>query len=191
MSSIPNRLLPAIVVPISMLVIATIGFVFFRRRKNRCTRKENSEEFSSDEYSKPYAFEDYETPYENNVYEEYMIITDRPNDYQRKTSSYSRTTGQSGTSSHSSNSSVCRCVIGVTPRPYDEDNIIQETETDFSSEFPIEEPKPIDRPDAFLPGYIYQLKKAGRFDKIRQVLSENGFPPDATGTQVRGKTNLS
>ena len=179
MSNIPNRLLLAINVPIAMLVIATIGFVFYRRRKNRCRRNENSDEFSSDEYSKPYAFEDYETPYENNVYEEYMIIIDRPNDYPRKTSSHSRTTGQSGTTSHSSNSSVSRCVI------------VQKNETDFSSEFPIEEPIPIDKPDAFLPGYIYQLKKAGRFGKIRQVLSENGFPPDATGSQVQGKTNLS
>ena len=84
MSKIPTRLLPAIVVPIAMLVIATIGFLFYRRRKNRCTRKENSDEqFSSDEYSKPYTFEDYESPYENDVYEEYMIITDRPSD-QRK-----------------------------------------------------------------------------------------------------------
>ena len=71
MSKIPTRLLPAIVVPISMLVIATISFVFYRRKKNRSLRNENSDEqFSSDEYSKPYAFEDNESPYENDVYEE-------------------------------------------------------------------------------------------------------------------------
>ena len=82
MPEIPNRLIPAIVVPISIIVIATIGFVFYRRRTNRCTRNENSDKFSS-EYSKPYTFDDYETPYENEVYEEYMVITDRPCDYQR------------------------------------------------------------------------------------------------------------
>ena len=78
MSIIPNRLLPAVVVPISMLVIAKIGFVFYRRRKNRSTRNENSDEDFSNG-----SFDNYETPYENNVYEEYMTKDDRPNDDQR------------------------------------------------------------------------------------------------------------
>ena len=78
MSIIPNRLLPAVVVPISMLVIATIGFVFYKRKKNRSTRNENSDEDFSNG-----SFDNYETPYENNVYEEYITNDDRPNDYQR------------------------------------------------------------------------------------------------------------
>ena len=82
MLTIPNRLLPTIVVP--MLVIATIGFVFYRRRKNRSTRNENSDEHLS---SGP--FDNYETPYENNVYEEYMTNNDRSNNYQRNSPPHS------------------------------------------------------------------------------------------------------
>ena len=84
MSIIPTRLLPAIVVPISMLVIATIGFIFYRRKKNRSTRNENSDEHFSNS-----AFDNYETPYENNVYEEYMTNNDRSNNYQRNSPPHS------------------------------------------------------------------------------------------------------
>jgi len=74
MSKIPKQLLPAIVVPVSMLLIATFCFVFYRQKINRFKRNQNSDEqFSSG------ASENYETPYENNVYEEYMINKDRPN----------------------------------------------------------------------------------------------------------------
>ena len=173
MPKIPNRLLPAIVIPISMLVIITIGLVFYRLRKNRSTRNENSDK----KHNKPYTFDDYETPYENEVYEEYMTINDRYNDYQRKTPTHSRTTGPSASPVQNSNSSMPSCN--------------QETQTDFNFECSIEEPTPIDKPDAFLPGYIYQLEKTGRLEKIRQVLSENGNPPDPAGSQVSGNMNMN
>ena len=66
----------------------------------------------------------------------------------------------------------------------------QETQTDFNFECSIE-PTPIDKPDAFLPGYIYQLEKTGRLEKIRKVLSENGNPPDPAGSQVSGNMNMN
>ena len=53
-----------------------------------------------------------------------------------------------------------------------------DSETSDDHEQELEEERPIEKPDAFIPGYIYQLEKAGRFNKVQEVLKEHGYPPD-------------
>ena len=141
-----------------------------------CARNENSDKFSSDEYSKPYAFEAYESPYENDIYEDYMVITNRSRIYSSKKSSHSRTTGQLGTPVKSSKSS--------------ETETETETETDLGFECSKEESVPIDKPGD-LPGQRFdQLLKARRFEEMRELLAENGYPVrwwPSPGIQVTGK----
>ena len=171
MAQVPTSHLTAIIVPISLLIIVIIGFTYRRRNKNRCTREEKPDDASSGEYSTPYAFEDYETPYANDIYEEYQVITDGSNNNPRQKSPISQSPIQS------------------IKNIYRQDTF-QYIFDDFDSipDFPNsssddhnqerEEECPIEKPDAFLPGYIYQLKKAGRFDNVQEVLKENEYPPD-------------
>ena len=92
-----------------------------------------------------------------------MTTNDRPNDYQRNS------------------------------QPHSEE--IQHhisTQTNFSFECTIEEPSPMDKPEELLADHISQLKKEGEFEKIRQVMAENGYPVRwwlSPGIQVPGKVN--
>ena len=163
MSIIPTRLLPAIVVPISMLLIATIGFVFYRRKKNRSARNENSDEHFSNG-----AFDNYETPYEINVYEEYMTNNDRSNNYQRNSPPHSEEIHHH--ISTQTNSGFECTIEEPVPTDKPEESL----------------PEYIQLPD------YDQLKKEGELEKIRQVLAENGDPVRwwlSPGIQVPGKVN--
>lgn len=185
MAAIPNRLLPAILVPISLLVIIVIGFAYRRRIKKRRTQKENSDDVSSGEYSTPYAFEDYETPYANDIYEEYTIITNGSQKNTRNISS-SSTPAQSRKNVSPSLSTRRK----HSPPSHHSKSSVTSGDSQCGEDFveKVIEETPIEKPDAFLPGYIYQLKKAGKFDKVQEVLKENGYSVDPIA--VTGK-NLS
>jgi len=66
------------------------------------------------------------------------------------------------------------------------------TQTNFSFECTRRTGNSIDKPEEFLPEYIYQLKKDEELEKIRQVLAENRDPVRwwlSPSIQVPGKVN--
>ena len=65
------KMLPAIIIPLSLVVIFCVLFIYHRRRVIKkferlhicCCQKAEKDENDDDEYEIPYSFDEYETPY--------------------------------------------------------------------------------------------------------------------------------